>query len=93
MLLEEPLAKEEFLNGPIIYKYAFNHQMNPIFPKTLNLTHPKNEPIHFYFKASETVRLLDIDFELVYGDNNREVKPEVDYTDEGLIDLFLCKGL
>ena len=87
LLLESSFTIDEFLNGPVVYEYAFNHQINPISPQKLNLNHPKNEPIHFYFKAPETLRLLDIDIELAYGDNTREVKPEVDYTDDGLVDL------
>lgn len=48
LLLHRPTL-EQFLNGPIVYGGALQREIDPTFPKTLNLVARKGETISFQF--------------------------------------------
>lgn len=52
VLLNQRPFLEEFLNGPLIYKGAFNHQMIPAQPSTFHVSIKKGESLTFRFSSN-----------------------------------------
>jgi hypothetical protein len=49
MLLTHKPTLEQFLNGPLVYSGALLHEIQPMLPKTLNVTVAKGETVSFQF--------------------------------------------
>lgn len=47
MLLDNKPTLQAILNGPLIYRSAFQYNINPQFPETFDVTAKKGRPFHF----------------------------------------------
>lgn len=87
ILMENKPTLSEFLNAPLIYKYAFNYQITPMSPSAMNLQVSKNESVTFIFKTKDYSFVNDITIELIEGEKRNIVKPEIVSSKEGLLEL------
>ncbi|WP_041263621.1 hypothetical protein [Bernardetia litoralis] len=87
ILLDDKISLSEFLNAPLIYKYAFNYQFIPLQPKTMKMEVAKNEEIIFLFEASDSIQTHNIELELSSGSSKYPKKPIISRTKEGLLEL------
>jgi len=65
ILLPQKPTLEQFLNGPLVYSGALLHEIQPLFPKTLNLVAAKGETISFQFvkNGDEIVESMKLSIE------------------------------
>ncbi|GAA3513223.1 hypothetical protein GCM10022393_28780 [Aquimarina addita] len=77
LLMDSKPELSQFLNAPLIYKNAYDHQVIPLEPKEMNFQVAKNDLITFLCKASEDVGLEDVTVEIVSGIKNLTKKPMV----------------
>ncbi len=84
LMADKPELKE-FLNAPLVYRYAFDYHIIPLEPQLMNLQVYQNEPVTFLCKAPDTLALQNINLELVSGSHSRTVNPEISRDQEGLL--------
>lgn len=87
MLLENKPTLSQFLNAPLIYKYAFNYQLIPVEPQKMKIEIDKNETISFLFEAPDSLKTETIELELSSGSSKYSKKPILNRTKEGFLEL------
>lgn len=87
ILMDNKPKLSEFLNAPLIYKYAFNYQMIPVAPSVMSMQIAKNESVTFVFKTTDSIEVNDISIELIEGANVTNIKPDITHSKEGLLEL------
>lgn len=93
-LLDTKLSLSEFLNAPLIYKYAFNYQFIPLVPKAMKMEVAKNDTICFLVEAPDSLKIENMRIELSAGGNKYLEKPIIKRTQEGLLELkYIFKNL
>ena len=86
-LMDDKPDLDEFLNAPIIYKYAFNYQLIPLEPQVMDINATTNDSIAFLFKAPDSIQDQNIFIELVTQDKTYIINPDVTYSEEGILAL------
>lgn len=101
IFLEQQPALEEFLNGPLIYKGAFNHQIVPTQPSTFHISIKKGESLTFSFssKLDLTGKTVEIQqrrgsseisaYSRVYKNSNGLYCLDQPFNRRGIIDVHL----
>lgn len=87
ILMDNKPTLTEFLNAPVIYKYAFNYQMIPLTPNKKDIQVAKNEVVNFLFKAPISFTGQEITVELKNGANSIPTKPEISRNKEGFLEI------
>ncbi len=87
MLLENKPSLSDFLNAPLVYKYAFNYQLIPLEPQKMKMEIGKNETIIFLFESPDSLKTEAIELELVSGSSKYSQKPIISRTKEGFLEL------
>lgn len=87
ILMEEKPAFSTFLNAPLVYKGAFNYQLIPVAPSTMEIKAIKNESFTFLLKVADSLLLDDIEIELMIGSYKDSSKPEISRNEEGYLEL------
>lgn len=87
LLMKKKPEISDFLEGPLVYKYAFNHHIQPISPATLQVNATKNEPLTFSFKAPDSTNTKQINLEIIIGRNSSSFTPEVNRNKDGFFEL------
>lgn len=87
ILLDNKISLSEFLNAPLIYKYAFNYQLIPLDPKKMKMEVVKNEAIYFLFEAPDTLQTENIKIELSSGTIKYPEKSIIRRNEKGLLEL------
>lgn len=103
-LLDETPTLNEFIEGPVVYKEAFSHQVTPCLPKKMHLEVAKNERVAFDLTVpgnfiNETIQLtlnngskdLHAEPSIKILDGNR-VRLEYEYMRTGLYDTHIKVG-
>ncbi|MBO0590451.1 hypothetical protein I2486_03435 [Cellulophaga sp. E16_2] len=99
-LMDEVPPFETFVLGPIVYKGAFKHKIQPIAPLKLETEIIKNETVKFQFKSSTILNAEELVMEVGNGYSNTKIdtKPILQnktytithrFTKTGLFDLHL----
>lgn len=68
---------QEFLNGPLIYKGALNHQVSPLYPETFEVTATKGERLTFHFHLMKDQQIEKAALQIIRGSYTKSVYPEV----------------
>ncbi|UZR96603.1 transglutaminase domain-containing protein [Chondrinema litorale] len=77
LLMDNAPTLEYFLNGPLVYKGAFNTHLTPIYPNTFNLAVQRGEEIEFCFLKEGNIEEDSFQLEIVKGSSARTVIPEI----------------
>jgi len=77
ILVTNPPTFNEFLEGPVIYKEAFEPKVIPIAPKKMQLETVKNESISFIISIPDTVNIDSISLVLNNGGSNQNIQPKI----------------
>lgn len=99
-VLNDPPTFEEFLDGPVVYKEAFNFPIVPLYPTDMRMEISKNDSVSFGLSIPEKFENKEIHLVLNTGGNDRIVTPKssltpkkcvLEYTFEktGLYDVHL----
>ncbi len=102
-LLENPLSFDEFIEGPIVYKDAFTHQINPVSPKKMHLEVTKNEIVDLVLEIPKNIQPENLFLVLNNGGNDKIVQPNIidqqnnivlrhGFMKKGLYDVHIKKG-
>ena len=92
ILMDEKPDFKSFLEAPLIYKYAFKHQLIPVEPQAMNLELAKHEQLRFLFKAPESLNTDALKLVFVSGTQISTFKPDVGRTQEGLLEISYRLG-
>ncbi|MBL6448513.1 hypothetical protein JMN32_19540 [Fulvivirga sp. 29W222] len=82
LLTEQKATLQEFLNAPLIYREALDHQVMPVYPDHFNVDAKKGQPITFRFKSPYVVKKAQL--QLVRGSRVSTTMREVYHHDTGL---------
>jgi hypothetical protein len=87
ILTDTKPALKEFLEGPLVYKHTFSHQILLVTPKTLSMKIAKKETFVITLQASNKTNEDEFTLQLNRGSSSRIVKPDVKETGKGLYEL------
>jgi len=87
LLTDTHPSLETFLNGPLVYKYAFSNQIQPVAPVDLQSTIVKGESLVITIKSLGETDINLLTLELSRGSNNRMIKPKVKELGKALYEL------
>lgn len=87
ILMKDKPSFDDFLQGPLIYKYAFSYDIIPVQPNTMNVQISRNEAITFLLKAPNSINISDIVLEIYSGDRSNKISPHVIPNQEGLLEI------
>ena len=76
-LLENPPSFDEFIEGPVVYKDAFNHPIIPISPKKMHLETLKNESVSFHLLVPDNFQKANIKLVINGGGSDKKLLPKV----------------
>ncbi len=79
-LLENTFTFDDFVDGPIIYSYAFTQHIVPISPKSIGVETVKNNKIEFLFQLFES-KVKDTPNISMVSDG-KELKPDIILEDD-----------
>ncbi len=77
LLTDNKISLEEFVRGPLIYKYAFSNNIRPIYPSEMEIKSHKNEPISFTLEVTKDEVVDDISIEISRGGYTKVLKPDI----------------
>lgn len=75
--LSNPPGFEQFIEGPVIYKEAFNAPIVPVSPKKMRLEVMKNKTISFNLQVPNEFKKENVHLILNNGGNDRKIIPTV----------------
>ena len=81
LLMETSPSLSEFLNGPIVYKGALNHEIAAVFPQTFNQVVKKGETLKFRLESKENIDQLTL--QIIYSGNTKSYFPSIYRDDQG----------
>lgn len=84
-LVDKPLTFEEFIEGPVIYKEAFNLNITLTSPQKMRATIVKNESVFFRFSVNNAIETNTIYLDLSKGGTSKSVKPQITKKDNEYI--------
>ncbi|MEN7546358.1 transglutaminase domain-containing protein [Rapidithrix thailandica] len=87
LLTDTQPTLQAFLEGPLVYKHAFSHQLQPIAPATLQVPAKKSEVFVLTLKTAKNADVNQLTLELKRGKDSRTVKPEVNQVGDELYEL------
>jgi len=76
-LLAKPPSFDTFLEAPIVYKDAFQHNSNPIVPSKMEFEIVKNKAVSFTLSLTNTTTQKNIGLLINNGNTNQKVKTEI----------------
>ncbi|MEX0274836.1 MAG: transglutaminase domain-containing protein [Flavobacteriaceae bacterium] len=93
-LVGKKISFEEFLNGPLVYKGAFEKRIRPLVPKTMFLEIGTKRPLSIEFQANEDLANAHITLQLVKNDLSKELQPTITKTGNNYVveHVFVKKG-
>lgn len=87
ILMDEKPEFSSFSNAPLVYKDAFNYQIIPVNPITMEVQAKKNKPFTFLLKVPDALQIDDIEIELMIGSYKASSQPEILKNEEGYLEL------
>lgn len=86
LLLDHPFLLQEFLNAPLIYKYAFKYPIIPQAPQKMKLDLKKGTVLSFLLKAPPDFPAPDLSIEKGFGSSRFENQAAFTRNAEGLLE-------
>jgi len=77
LLMTSAPTFEEFLEGPVVYKEAFEHNIVPTAPKQMFLETTRNEKIVFVLMAPFNLKGKQISMVLDNGNSSKKIVPKI----------------
>lgn len=87
LLTEKTQNINAFFKAPLIYGEAFKCELMPIEPITMHIEVKKNEEVTFLYKELDSIGDKEIKFEIISGKYTNTIKPTINRTKEGLLEL------
>lgn len=81
MLIKNKQNIDEFINAPIIYQGAFEHRVQSVYPKKLDISLHKATDFTVKIQSLKTLDESMLTFELVKSRNKSTVKPKIEAVD------------
>lgn len=75
----------EFLNGPLIYSSAYQHNITQLYPATFDITTEKDKPVNFRFESGHAMECIELS--ITKGQKTSSCQPEFFKDDEGLYNV------
>ncbi|NKI33255.1 transglutaminase domain-containing protein [Croceivirga thetidis] len=75
LLLQEPFGFNAFLQGPLVYKGAFENGITPLQPDKMFLNVPTKKNIEFELAVNPLTKVDSLELVLVSGDKKTRIKP------------------
>lgn len=92
ILMDQPPTFEEFLHGPLIYKDAFTHHLEPVSPAMMDNIRRKNEGFQIQLQAPDSMRLSDLQLEIRWKGTSWREQADVVLGESGLIEIsYQCE--
>ena len=90
-MLDEAFSFQDFVNGPLIYKGAFEHQIIPVYPENMIAQADVGKPVPFRFSMANALEGNTIKLLIMKGDSKSEheynpVKSASNYTVHHIFD-------
>jgi len=64
MLLPDKPTLNEFLNRPLVYSSIYRNKINPVFPKTFEVSATKGETVSFRFKKNSDTAIKKVELQI-----------------------------
>lgn len=95
MLLSQKPTLQQFLEGPLVYKDAFQLGINPAFPTHFQVNVTKGDTITFSFEMSRNEADENLELQVVYGNAASSYFPVINTRDEigSAFHIFNRKGV
>lgn len=87
LLAENKITLNTFLNAPIVYKYAFKHQIIPVNPIKLNTKVSKGEFVKFQLNAPITFDISQIELVYLNGNSYSTLAKNAYWNKEGFLEI------
>lgn len=94
-LLSHNQSLKEFLNGPLIYKSAFQFNVQPVLPATFDVRIKEGETVTFQFRKDDRVIIDKASFFIKTFATTENIPSRVDQRNDGMCVMkytFLKKG-
>lgn len=95
LLMEQPVAFEDFLQGPLIYKDAFRYGISPVSPERMEVTLKQNEELILRIQTPDSLELTDLELEIHWKGSTWNEQADAVLTENGDIDIrhqFVRRG-
>lgn len=84
MLVKEKFPLKEFLDGPLIYKGAFGHNIFPISPETFNVAILKGKKVTFKFKQLDDAVIEGMQLQTIFRNEMNSIFLEINKVADGI---------
>lgn len=95
ILTEKEKTFDEFISGPLVYKYAFSYDVMPLVPSVMKKVIQKHDSVTFGFQLGDMSIVDKLSLEVARGNSPRSYTPEIVVEENGMVTLnhvFSSKG-
>ena len=75
LLTDPKISFEDFMNSPLVYKYAFSNQIKPVQPTGMNIRLSQGKPVEFVFELGNAAVADQISIEINRGNYVKVMEP------------------